>query len=83
MVDPVAAQIPQQLWNGLFPTQQPQVNNLSPFQQMLEMHQQRTGPQFVSREIDPGRTWGGRDRNAIDPQALMQMYFAQRPPENL
>lgn len=77
-------QIPQGLWNGLFQDAQPlapQGQSLLPL--MLEKQKQQQDPRLYMREINPGVTWGGRDRNAIQPDDLMQMYFSPMTPENL
>jgi hypothetical protein len=84
---PVAMQsIPPSLWEGLF--QQPQAApmpsaGLSLLPQMFEKQRQDMTPKTIDREINPGITWGGKDRNAIMPNDLMRLYFEGRPAEDL
>jgi hypothetical protein len=74
--------VPQSLWNGLF--QAPEAPAIDPsLSAMMQLHQQRMDPRLFLREINPGATWGGRDRNAMQPNDLMQMYFSPTPSENM
>lgn len=42
---------------------------------------QQQDPRVFMREINPGQTWGGQDRNAITPDNVMQSYYNPPPPE--
>jgi len=44
---------------------------------------QQQDPRMISREIDPGQTWGGRDPNAIQPNDVMQSYYNPPPPDRI
>ena len=44
---------------------------------------QQQDPRIISREINPGQTWGGRDPNAIQPNDVMQSYYTPPPPERI
>jgi hypothetical protein len=44
--------------------------------EMQAEHAKRIDPRLYMREINPGTTWGGRDRNAIRPDDVMQSYFS-------
>jgi len=83
---PLLQPIPQSLWNGLFQGQATpppgNANDPSLLAMMLQKQHQQQDPRLFLREINPGATWGGRDRNAIQPNDLMQLYFSPAPSGN-
>jgi hypothetical protein len=62
-------QQPQSLWQGLEQTIDPQQSsaNMSPLGQMQIKQQQLQDPRAFMPTINPGRTWGGRDKNNLSP----------------
>ena len=78
---------PQSMWQGLsnpqgqLPPIDP--NDPSMLAMMREKQIQQGEALSTMREINPGMTWGGRDRNAIQPNDIMQSYFSQQPPGNI
>lgn len=65
------------------PPQQPNSLNLSMLEQMLQTNQQRMAPQFQWRLLDPGMTWGGQDKNAVQPDDYMNSIFSVKPQEDI
>jgi hypothetical protein len=72
------------------PSQTPLIDGLSgaaPSADLLAMMRakqaQQQDPRMISREIDPGQTWGGRDPNAIQPNDVMQSYYNPPPPDRI
>jgi hypothetical protein len=82
----------QNLFNAMTPqvppSQTPLMDGLSaPSADLLAMMRakqaQQQDPRMISREIDPGQTWGGRDPNAIQPNDVMQSYYNPPPPDRI
>lgn len=75
-------QPPQSLWNGL---QAPQAPNVDPsmLAMMLAKQRQMQDPQSRMPELNPGQTWGGRDRNAIQPDDATQSRFFPQMPDSI
>ena len=84
----------QALVNALAPQMQqsptPLMDGLSgaaPSSDLLAMMRakqaQQQDPRLISREINPGQTWGGRDPNAIQPNDVMQSYYNPPPPDRI
>lgn len=76
---------PQSLWDGLSQPapQAPPVNDPSMLAMMRAKQAAQQDPRVFMREINPGMTWGGRDRNAIQPNDVMQSYFMSPSPESI
>lgn len=82
----MAAAVPQQplsLWQGISqPLSPPQVGS-DPLSQMIAKQQQQRDPRAFMPTIDPGQTWGGRDRNNILPYDVQMGRTYMQPPENI
>jgi hypothetical protein len=79
---------PQTMWQGLSNPQAklPPIdpNDPSGLAMMREKQAQQGENLSTMREINPGLTWGGRDRNAVQPNDVMQTYFSRSsPPGNI
>lgn len=57
--------------------------SLSLLGQMLQHQDNLYSPRAFMREINPGVTWGGRDKNAIQPNDVMQSRTYVQPPEGM
>jgi len=75
------AQQPQSLWQGLEqPLFNPQVGS-DLLSQMFAKQQQQRDPRAFMPTIDPGQTWGGKDRNNIHPYDVQVSRTSTLPPE--
>jgi hypothetical protein len=74
---------PQSMWQGLSnpQAQLPPIdpNDPSGLAMMREKQFQQGENLSTMREISPGMTWGGRDRNAVQPDDVMKNYFYGPP----
>lgn len=77
---PQQQQSPQPLWDGI--DQAAQVPN-GDLLAMMRAKQAQQKDRLYMRELNPGVTWGGRDKNAIQPDDVMQTNSLPPSPENI
>lgn len=74
---------PQSTWQGLSnpQAQLPPINPNDPSMLGVMREKQALQGENLStmREINPGASWGGRDRNAVQPDDVMKNYFYGPP----
>lgn len=81
-----APQQPQTLWQGInqgdgIPQAVP--GNPSTIPQMALKQLLQQDPRAFMPTIDPGRTWGNRDRNNVHPYDVQVARTYVQPPENI